>query len=120
MNQLIPMNSVPPDLQPFVSFFQLHPLVTRPEKFSETVARIHELSLFAMNYFQTSIFEEHFLEGERFLEAYYDVLGDRRNPEVGASASGLIVDFVRLTMGPQFEFRTDGQDRSTSGNFSNN
>lgn len=101
------MNSVPHDLQPILSFFQLQPLLAQPEAFEETVARIHGLTLLAMKYFQTSVFEEHFLDGDRFMEAYREVMGERNNREDPELNAEILNDFVKLTLGPQYDYRID-------------
>lgn len=102
--------SVPRDLQPLVSFFQLAPLSTRPAEFEQTVARIHGLTLLAMNYLQTSIFENHLLTGNRFLEAYRQVMAPKENGSDEVSPEA-IADFIQLTLSPQYEFGTDSLQR---------
>lgn len=101
------MNSVPPDFQPILSFFQLHPLLTRPEALGKTIVRIHGLTLLAMKYLQTSVFEEHFLGGDQFITAYREVIGERNSLEGADLYPGVLADFIRLTLGPQYEYRTD-------------
>lgn len=83
------MMSVPRDLQPLVSFFQLAPLFNRPAEFEQTIARIHGLTLLAMNYLQTSVFENHLLTGNRFLEAYRQVMAPKENGSDEASPKQL-------------------------------
>jgi hypothetical protein len=101
------MNSVPRDLQALVSFFHL-PLPETPSSgFGSTVARIHALTLLSMNYLQTSIFEDHLLNGNRFLEGYLQVMGHKEIHQEDPFSSDSLADFVQVTLGPQYEYTTD-------------
>jgi ATP-dependent Clp protease ATP-binding subunit ClpC len=105
------MNTVPPDLQQILSFFQLQHLLPNSESLGNCIARIHGLILASMNHFQISKVEEHLLNGDPVLGAYREMIAGENGSEETSLSVETLADFIKLTLGSQHEFKTDAQDQ---------
>ncbi|PWT91618.1 MAG: hypothetical protein C5B54_04970 [Acidobacteria bacterium] len=105
------MSGLPPEVGPFLSFFQLTPSSGQQSSFLELIARNHGFVLAAIQFLKNPVFEEQFLEQDSFIPAYFSMLEKGQEQVSDGLRAHLLLDFLRSTLGSNYEFRIEKDDQ---------